>query len=218
MTMLNYLSNGPLVHWNISTLTQEPLFAWHYLFNQWHHPEISRTEVVKSFQQEAERMERKLSNVTLEQHFDVFLHTYVPTRSRKGEILEDNLDSPLVELNLIEARGEREVGKEGRRETVLAFRQTVKPEITAELFIWCLNDYWDRHRSMEGTLQFRDVAVAPGSPGRIFKLPESDVRERLDAVADYSNGHFRYEESAAQARIIRAEGERPDWLAAIYQS
>jgi hypothetical protein len=39
-----------------------------------------------------ESEERELSDVTLEQHFDVFLHSYVPTRSRKGDVQEDNLE------------------------------------------------------------------------------------------------------------------------------
>lgn len=206
-----------LIHWNISTLKEEPLFAWEYLLNRWHHPEISRSEVLKAFQRESERLERKLSPVTLAQHFDVFLHTYVPTRSKKGEVIEDNLDSPLVELSLIEPCGERELDKDGKRETVYAFRRTAKPEISAELFIWCLQDYWNKQRHAERTLQFRDVAVAQGSPGQIFKLPESDVRERLDHIAKDSNGYFRYEESAAQAIVIRAEENQRDWLTAIYE-
>ncbi len=203
-----------LIHWNISTLAQEPLFAWFYLLNHWRRSEFSRTEILRAFRQEAERVERKLSDVTLEQHFDVFLHTYVPTRSRKGEILEDNLDSPLVELSLIELLGERNVSADGRREPVYAFRRTAKPEITPELFTWCLSDYWDKYRGAERTLPFRDVAVSDGSPGLILKLPEADVREHLGAVGDSSGGYFRSEESAAQARVIRAEGEpRPTgWL------
>ena len=61
-------------------------------------PEFSRSSVLRVFNQEAEKQERPLSNITLEQHFETFLHTYVPTRSRKGDIQEDNLDCPLIEL------------------------------------------------------------------------------------------------------------------------
>ncbi|KXJ97956.1 MAG: hypothetical protein UZ17_ACD001002846 [Acidobacteria bacterium OLB17] len=73
-----------LLHWKMSTQVTEPLFAWDYLLNRWQHPEITRFDVIAAFKREAARMERKLSHVTLEQHFDTFLHTYVPTRSRKG--------------------------------------------------------------------------------------------------------------------------------------
>jgi hypothetical protein len=207
-----------LLHWNISTLVSEPLFAWDFLFNHWRQAEFTRTEVVKAFGREAQKMERRLSPVTLEQHFDVFLHTYVPTRSRKGEILEDNLDSPLIELNLIEPHSDREHEKGGQRETVYAFRRTPKPEIGAGLFIWCLNDYWLKQKANEQTLQFRDVAVAAGSPGQIFKLPENDIRERLDSIKADSGGYFRYEESAALATVTRSTGTPPDWLVTVYRS
>ena len=87
-----------LIHWKLSTSVTEPLFAWHYLLNFWHRPEFTRSEALAAFTQEAQRLGKKLSAVTLEHHFTTFLHTYVPTRSRKGEVLEDNLDCPLVEL------------------------------------------------------------------------------------------------------------------------
>jgi Protein of unknown function (DUF4007) len=87
-----------LIHWKLSTCMTEPLFAWRFLLNFWHRPDFTRTEALLAFTQEAERLGKKLSAVTLDHHFTTFLHTYVPTRSKKGEVLEDNLDCPLVEL------------------------------------------------------------------------------------------------------------------------
>lgn len=208
-----------LLHWRLLSHEEEPLFAWDYLVNRWAHPEISRTEVLRAFEQEAERMDRKLSRVTLEQHFDVFLHTYTPTRSRKGEIQEDNLDCPLVELELIEKVGERELGGGERREPVYAFRREPKPDITPELFIYCLFDYWRNRRANEATLTFRDVSVAHGSVGQVFKLPEMDVRERLERLEADSNGLFSYQESAALQRVTcpnRQDISERGLLRAIY--
>lgn len=68
-----------LLHWKISTIVADPLFAWEFLLNKWQHPEITRSDVMAAFTQEAGRLDRKLSAVTLEQHFDTFLHTYYPT-------------------------------------------------------------------------------------------------------------------------------------------
>ena len=64
------------------------LFAWDLLLNHWQSPEISRSAVLRAFRKVADKEPRPPSDVTLEQHFDTFLHTYFPTRSRKGEILE----------------------------------------------------------------------------------------------------------------------------------
>ncbi len=189
-----------LLHWKLCGNFKEPLFAWDYLLNRWPHPEFSRTEVSKEFAHQANLLDRKLSSVTLEQHFDVFLHSYVPTKSPKGEILDDNLDCPLVELELIRRVGERSVEAKGRRETIYAFRREPKPDITPELFAYCLAEFWLSKHRHELTLTFRDVSVAEGSPGQIFKLPEADVRQRLEGLEQQTH-IFRYQESAALQRV-----------------
>ena len=56
---------------------------------------------------------------------------------------------------------------------------------------------------MEQTLTFRDVSVAHRSPGQVFKLPETDIRERLEALENDSDGVLQYQESASVQRVIR---------------
>lgn len=205
-----------LVHWHLSTHVQEPLFAWDFLLNNWPHPELTRSSALIAFRKEARRQERTLSDVTLEQHFETFLHTYTPTRSRKGEIQEDNLDCPLVELELLHQVGERPIQGSDRREPIYAFRREEKPEITPPVFAHCLTEFWLKRRENERTLTFKDVAFGHGSPGQVFKLPEWDIRHRLEAVAADTDGFFRYTESAAQQTVTHKDGPSPDFLSAIY--
>jgi len=205
-----------LIHWKFSTQIEDPLFAWDFMFNRWQQPEISRTEVLRAFRKEADILERKLSDVTLAQHFDVFLHTYVPTRSPKGDIREDNLDCPLVELEIIHKIGETILDGSGRREALYAFRREAKPEITPELFTYCLNEYWATRFRDELSLSFRDVAIAPSSPGQVFKLPEWDLRERLTTIAQDSNGLFSYQESVVLEQILRQGQPHHMSLATVY--
>ena len=192
-----------LIHWKLSTNSEEPLFSWHHMLNYWHRSDFTSTEALLVFKQEADRLERRLSPVTLEHHFTTFLHTYVPTRSKKGEVLEDNLDCPLVELELIQPIGERTMAETGRREAIYAFRVEEKPEISPELFIYCLHDFWNARHPDEATLSFRQVGVGEGGPGQVFKLPEHAIRDRLDAIEKDSNGQFIYQESAALQQLIR---------------
>lgn len=207
-----------LLHWKLCSNGEEPLFAWNYLLNRWPHPEFSRTEVAKQFAHQATLLDRKLSSVTLEQHFDVFLHSYVSTKSPKGEILEDNLDCPLVELELIRRVGERSVESKGRREPIYAFRRDAKPDITPELFAFCLAEFWSSRREHEMTLTFRDVSIAEGSPGQIFKLPETDIRQRLEGLGQHTH-YFRYQESAALQRVEkRIDPDPNDLLNLIFSS
>jgi hypothetical protein len=206
-----------LLHWHLSTHSaDDPLFAWDFLMNQWQLPEISRSSALAAFRRVADKDARPPSDVTLEQHFDTFLHTYVPTRTRKGAVQEDNLDCPLVELELITPVGERRVSGTGRREPIYTFRIEDKPDITTELFAYALHDYWTKRHSTERTLTFKDVTFGHGSPGQIFKLPEWAVRQRLEVLSDAPSGPFRYQESPTQQLISRKEGAKAPSVITAY--
>lgn len=191
-----------VLHWNIATQKDEPLFAWRFLLNDWQESEFAEQGVLRAFERESQRLARKLSLVTLKQHFEVFLHTYIPTRGKKAEILEDNLDCPLTELELITVVGERDMGGH-RREVVYAFRREEKPSITTELFSWALNDFWEKMHPNEKTLPVGVIATGIGSPGQIFKIPEGDVMARLAEIESVTNGAFSYQESSALPQVHR---------------
>lgn len=194
-----------LIHWNLSTNIENPLLAWDYLLNRWYEPELVPSAVLKMLQKEAQKQQEDLSMVTIEEHFGTFLHTYTPTRGRKGVVQEDNLDCPLVELAFLIKVGERELERSsGKRETIYGFRREEKPEITSELFLYCLNDFWQNRHHVESTLTLREVAHGHGSPGQVFKLPEDDIRTRVDALARQTNGLMKYSETVSQQHIHRS--------------
>lgn len=200
-----------LLHWKIATNPQ-PLFAWDFLLNHWHRPDFSRREAVQAFIERSTVLGKNLSENTLETHFDVFLHTYLPTRSRKGLVLEDNLDCPLVELRLLKISGERISTDSARREPTYSFRTEEKPEISDELFIYCLDQFWKEKSPNSETLPFREVSVGAGSPGQVFKLPERWVRERLDRIQTESKGTFAFDDSASLQQVRRMKKTEPGTL------
>ena len=75
-----------LVHWKLSTHVNGALLAWDYLLNRWQDPTLSPSAAVEALMKETALQEQRLSAVTIQQHFDTFLHTYIPTRGRKGEV------------------------------------------------------------------------------------------------------------------------------------
>lgn len=208
-----------LIHWKLSTNVENPLLAWDYLLNRWQEPELVPKTAITALHKEAMMGDAGLSRVTVEQHFDTFLHTYFPTRGRKREIQEDNLDCPLVELELIVKVGDREIEtSSGKREPIYSFRREEKPDITPELFIYCLNDFWQKRHMTNGTLTLKEVAHGHGSPGQVFKLPEEDVRARVDELARRTDGFFSYSESTTQQQLYRKDELDPmELLGDIYQ-
>ena len=207
-----------LIHWNFSTHRENALFAWDFLMNRWQEPEISPSYVVDAFEKETLSIGRKLSRVTLKEHFDIFLHTYLPTRGTKGDIREENLDCPLIELDLMRQVGERIVdGQNRKREPVYAFNRDHKPQISQALFVYCLNDFWNTCHDREGTLPFREVASGHGSPGQVFKLPEQDIVGRLENIENSTNGAISFHESVNLSQIQRHQEINPkELLIAIY--
>jgi|SRR5271157_2771185 len=190
-----------LIHWNLATQARDAPFAWHYLLNHWHRTDFTKTELLAAFQQETRREERPLSAVTLDEHCSMFIRSYALPRS--GKQVEDALDCPLNELRLIEEVGERPDPDSGRREPIYAFRVEDKTEISRELFIYCLNDFWRRFHAHEKTLSMRQISVGICSPGQVFKLPEHAIRERLEMIHRDSQGSFQYQESALMQQVVR---------------
>jgi hypothetical protein len=202
-----------LLHWKLSTNVQNPLLAWDYLLNRWQEPEFTQGSALRALEKVPSAQSNRVSKVTLEQHFDAFLHTYVPTRGRKGDVQEDNLDCPLVELQLIVKAGDREIDvSSGKREPIYVFRREEKPDITPELFVYCLDEFWRNRHENEKTLPFREIAHGHGSPGQVFKLSEDDVRTRIESLDSVSDGLFSYSESASLQQIRKTRDAKPQVL------
>jgi hypothetical protein len=209
-----------LLHWKLATNQTALIFAWDYLLNQFHEPELYASSVVRAFSKTATQVsEKEISRGSLEQLYDVFLHSYVPTRGRKGEVREDNLDCPLVELELLRHTGfTNSALNPGRLEAKYAFRSEEKPEIGHALFAFCLEEFWkNRFGSNEQSIPFHSIVSGHGSPGQVFKIPEADVRTRLFAIEKQTDGFFTFEESAAIPRVVRHEAKGAPSLAHIYE-
>jgi hypothetical protein len=214
---LERLSTLWFLHWRLVHAVGAPLFAWSVFFGRLIDHEWTRSQLVKEFDRIAlGEFERKLSSVTLTQHLDVFLRTYVSPPSRLG-IADDHLDSPLAELRLIETLGDQRRAGSDRSETVYSFRYGAKPELSDRVFLASLTDFWSRHRPNDNSLTFKDVASAPLGPGRVFCLSENDLRDRLERLVSLSRGAFDFASSGLTESIYRKTPLRPDvdWKIAL---
>ena len=172
----------------------------------------------RAFQKAVTQLQESVTPGSLEQLYEVFLHSYVPTHGRKGEVKEDNLDCPLIELELLRATGFTEAA-DGSVEPKYAFRREDKPEISPALFAFCLEEFWNVRfpdEQAEGSIPVHTVVVAHGSPGQVFKIPEADVRNRLLGIEEVTRGYFVFEESAAIPRVVRHRSKPAPTLQDVY--
>jgi hypothetical protein len=197
-----------LIHWKLATNRKSLIFAWDFLLSQFQEPDLYPSNVQRAFRKTIDKVgARDATPGSLEQLYHVFLHSYVPTRGDKGDVREDNLDCPLVELELLQPAGfTQSETTSNRLEPKYAFRREDKNEIGHRLFAFCLDEFWRNSSDaghQERSVSFHSVVNGRGSPGQVFKLPEPDIRNRLTAIDRYSDGVFRFDESAAIPRVVR---------------
>lgn len=206
-------STNWLLHWLICTNRKAPFFAWECLFNRWPSPEFSATPVLEAFRREAEKT-KSISAVTLKQHWEVFLHSYRPGRGK----VEDHLDSALSVLGLIREAGERQ-NAAGTWEPLYTFDTGVKTSIPQPLFAFFVHDWWNRVFPAEQTVPFRELVSGDLSPGRLLKMQESEILQRVADLANTQPDIFQTTESAnlrQLRRLQRSDGHAD--LRTAYQS
>lgn len=197
-----------LLHWNLCKgwdedgVTKRP-YAWHFFANVFPDDEIVASEAVDHFAGAVAALPKPLSAVTLRQHFDVFIRTYVSGESTGPRSTpEDTLDSPLTTLNLIKRNGEKKMSN-GKREAVYRVNSGPKPFISTATFRYCLQEWWDCAHPTEQRLTLRDISFSEGSPGRLFRLPEMDIHSRLTTLASDYPQEWALIESQNQRGIER---------------
>jgi len=205
-------SSNWLLHWLISTNTHAPFFAWECLFNRWPTAEFSASAVVEAFRKESEQNQRTASIVTLKQHWEVFLHSYRPPRGTRGE---DHLDCALSVLGLIQEAGERQ-NAAGKWETLYAFDTGPKTAIPQQLFAFFIHDWWNRAFPSEQTVALRELVAGDHSPGRILRMAESEILQRVSDLTRIQSNVFQIAESAnlRQLRRLRKSNGHDDLRAA----
>jgi hypothetical protein len=193
------VSTAWLLHWLITTNTEAPFFAWECMFNRWPSTEFSASQVIEAFQKESSKTLRPASAVTIRQHWEVFLHSYRRPLSERGE---DHLDSAMSVLRLIQKFGERP-NAGGKWETLYSFDLGRKQAIPEQLFAYFLHDWWNREFPNEGTTSLREIVMGEHSPGRLLKMQESEIIQRVMDLAARCPKIFQIIESTNLRQLHR---------------
>jgi len=78
------------------------------------------------------------------------------------------------------------------------------------LILYALLRFWEASSSTAETLALHDVARQPGSPGRLFKIDESSLVERLEGVEKLTEGRLSYGETAGLRQLYRRKRIDPN--------
>lgn len=175
--------------------------TWYWLFNHVTAPSFSRDELEKPLTAYARSLDpkRKLSESTISRDIETCIRTYAP-RSAGGSP-EDYAEPMLGELGLIH---EEHKGH-------FAFRRGPKTTLHDGMFAYALLDYWTNSFGGLSSLSFESIAYGEGSPGRVFKLDEESVAERLFALNEITSGALSWTDTAG-LRQVHKKAKSPENL------
>jgi hypothetical protein len=195
-----------VLHWQIAS-NRARASTWFWAFSYFHEPEFTRETLTSALYKWTQTLPGKqVAESSLKRDVEVFLRTYVPSRQSRGDIAEDSLDCPLVELSLITQQGQS-----------YRFRRGSQSGLADVILLYAILRFWEAFSPAAETLALHDLARQPASPGRLFKIDESSLVERLEAVDKWTDGALSYGETAGLRQLYRRKRIDPnDVLAEAY--
>ena len=70
-------------------------------------------------------------------------------------------------------------------------------------------DFWSKKEGNSSTISFDAVALDYGSPGRVFKLDENGVADRILNLENLTKGALRWSDTAGMRQIIKIKDINP---------
>lgn len=162
-----------LLHFNLATNIQNAT-SWYFFFNEYDATEINKKnylEQLKDFIKQ--NSDTQIAERSLEDDFSCILKTYL-LNDDKDKSLEDNLDCPLSELNLLR----RVKNIEGVIAKKCAFDIKQFPH---EILLYLLAK---ANSENANEIKISKLESAKNSIGKVFNLSSIDVADLLDSLSD----------------------------------
>lgn len=187
----NITSNW-LIHWKLAGEGTRST-TWKWLFNHVNETSLDSENLINSLQKFVINQNFKVANATLKKDIECCLRSYVPRVA--GDSPEELSDSVLGELGLIQRTGRG----------LFEFRRGDKQTLNDSLFVYCLLRFWAIYSPSNQTLSFESIAHEFGSPGRVFKLDEMSVAERVQSLSEVTKGQLVWSDTAGMKQVIRTQ-------------
>jgi hypothetical protein len=183
-----------LLHWQIAS-SRGRAASWFWIFSHFHEPEFTREALTSTLYRWTQTLSGKeIAENSIKRDVEVFLRTYVSSRQSRGDIAEDSLDCPLVELGLITQPGDGHAYR---------FCRGAQQGLPDGILLFAVLRFWEGFSPTAETLALSDLGRQPGSPGRLFKIDESSLATRLEGIEQQTVGKMSYRETAGLRQLYR---------------
>lgn len=182
-----------LMHWLLAGRADRST-TWWWVFNRVT-AQVFDTDAVADALHAAVAERTRVSRVTLKRDVEVCMRCYLPRRD--GREADDAAEPLLADLSLL---SEVHAGS-------FQFRRGAQASLPDGIFAYALLEYWERKQaataSQPATLSFESIAHEYGAPGRVFKLDERSVAERLTNLEELTEGQLAWSDTTGVRQISR---------------
>ena len=183
-----------IIHWCLASRADKTT-TWFWAFNHFQLLDFERDDLCKELARLIkERNWPSVAETTIKNDISCFIRTYVASQSTKKIEEEDTLESPLIELGLIQPAGKKDSFR---------FSKGPKLNLTKYVFALALSYFWAKYDPTSTTLSFEAIAYAPGSPGKVFLLDENSTADYLTKIESDKGSKIRWSETAGLKQIVR---------------
>lgn len=180
-----------LIHWLLCGRAIRTA-TWYALFNFIQNQFFTQQEVISALDNSSAFTTTSKSKTTVSRDVETCIRGYTTSQDT-----EDNLDSLLSSLGLISTTSKGQY----------RFNQGSHQSLDDAVFAFALLDFWDRWEQETGTsqstLSFSAIAHWYGAPGRVFKLSEEAIADRLSRIAEITHNYLAWTDQAGIRQITR---------------
>lgn len=183
-----------LMHWLLAGRAKRST-TWWWVFNRVTTQVFDAEAVAEALHAATEQRGERVSRVTLKRDVEVCLRCYLPRRDSREA--DDAAEPLLADLGLL---SELHTGS-------FQFRRGAQASLPDGILAYALLEYWEERDkatgSQQATLSFETIAHEYGAPGRVFKLDERSVGERLTRLEEITQGQLAWSDTAGIRQISR---------------
>lgn len=182
-----------LLHWQLASCS-EAATTWYWVFNHVPQPEFTKDDLIRWLSVLAqENRWSRVAPTTLQRDVECFIRTYVPARASRTLPLEETLDCPLVELELV---------RESRQRGNFVLQRGPHDLLPTAIFAFGLVTYVARYLGGTHSIPLEKIAFAPGGPGRVFALREESLLHRLEQLEGLTGGAIAFDDTAGLRQVL----------------
>lgn len=183
-----------LLHWH---LLKEPCTAtaWSFAFGAFQATEFTQEKLLDELREYASGFGGRTADSSLKKDVSCILRMYAEQESKKGPT-EDSIDCPFAELKLLFSVGD------GRR---YEFQVGPKETLPAEIVVAACLEFAYASQNESSAIGISRLAHTPGSPGRVFKLPDAAIAEAIETLTHSQAGIYISDNAGLQQLQYEAD-------------